>query len=218
MNHKELPRLSGKRLKLRPIPRRFESSGGELKHADDLWLVEVVPPRNLRLANPRTDETLLLGDDHIHEYRSDPESDGFLMLHSEVQIRGSRVTVEPFHYRHSLEDLSERVAALEADLDESFRAANGLMIEGPSPLQILALGDNPRIEVCGFGARFADMDSTVYYNSGSISGLSPGRHYYVYAIDPKREGGAAIYAATPNRWEVSSPERIYVGRILIPSD
>jgi hypothetical protein len=162
-----------------------------------------------------------LKSDHIHEYRSDvtTQSDGFLILHSEIQIRNGKVTVEPFHYLHALDKLSERVETLEAQVGASFRLAQGFVIEGPSPLQMFALGEHPCIEVRAFAARFPGLDRTVYYSSGSIGGLPPGTTYYVYGIDPARSGSAITYLATVNLWEaLDSAENIYVGRIFIPNN
>jgi len=219
MNRKELAKLKGKRVRLRPIARRSEASGKELEHIDDVWLIEDVSPDGVRLSNGRTGHNVVLKDDHIHEYRSDSSSkgDGFLLLHSQVQLKGRDATVEPFHYRHSLEQLSEAVATLGSELDEAFRLAKGAVIEGPSPLRIFALGERPCIEVHAFGVRFLGMNSTVYYNSGSISCLSPDTTYYVYGIDAQRRGGTITYEATVSRWEaLSGVEKIYIGRILIP--
>lgn len=193
----------------------------EVGHRDDLWLVQDVLVGAVDLINTRTREDLTLKNDHIQEYRSDSDlpaqSDGFLLLLSEVQIRNGKVTVEPLHYRHALDRLSESVKTLETQFDVSLRLAQGFVIEGPCPLQIFAVGERCCIEVLAFGARFAGLGRTVYYNSGSISGLPPDKTHYVYGTDPARRGGAIPYLASANLWEAfDSAENFYVGRIFVP--
>jgi hypothetical protein len=219
MNRKELSKLKGNLLRLRPIARVTESTGQMLEYRDDVWLVQDASPDGVTLSNARSGHTIFLNHDHIHEYRSDcsGESNGFLLLQSEIRLKGKKATVEPFHYRHSLEQLADVVANLESQLDESLRLAKGAIIEGPSPLRIFLLGEAPCIEVNSFGVHFLGMDSTVYYSSGSISGLSPDTTYYVYGMDAERSGGAIVYLATPNRWEaLIGAGTIYIGRISVP--
>ncbi|MHB8652440.1 MAG: hypothetical protein ACYDA9_01025 [Terriglobia bacterium] len=219
MNRKELPKLKWKRLKLRPIARRLDSSGIELEGVDDVWVVQDVSPEGLRLSNGRTDHNLLLKADHIHEYRSDPNSEegGFLLLNSQIHLEARKVTVEPFHYRHSLKALSEAVETLENELDEALRLAKGAVIEGATPLSLYEVGKRSWIAVQSFGIRYEGRDSAVYYNSGSISGPWADVVCYVYAIDHRREGGAVAYFATVNRWEaLAGHEKIYIGRIYMP--
>jgi hypothetical protein len=83
-----LPKLSGKHIRIRPMARGFDS--------DDLWLVKVVAgEETLELSNAPTGYSVVLGCDHVVEYRSDAHSDGFLVLKSQIELRGGRMHVEP---------------------------------------------------------------------------------------------------------------------------
>ena len=79
------------------MARRIEPSGRELSPIDDWWLLEEASKDKIKLLNPRTYHSLLLGTDHIKEYMTDQEggSDGFLILKSQIVLKGSGVHVEP---------------------------------------------------------------------------------------------------------------------------
>lgn len=87
----------GKRVKLRPRAIRLLHTGEVLPPEDDLWLVEDVSERSVRLRNLRTHHVPELGLDHIREYMTDPElgAGGFLLLKSQAFISGPRFWVEP---------------------------------------------------------------------------------------------------------------------------
>ena len=86
-----------KKIRLRPIARRIEPTGHELPPIDDWWQIESSSREEIRLVNPRTSHIVTLGVDHIKEYMTDTGggSDGFLVLKSQVILKGSGVCVEP---------------------------------------------------------------------------------------------------------------------------
>jgi hypothetical protein len=86
-----------KKVRIRPIARRIEPSGRELPPIDDQWLIENTSKEKVTLVNPRTNHILTVGADHIKEYMTDHEggSDGFLVLKSQVILKGTSVHVEP---------------------------------------------------------------------------------------------------------------------------
>lgn len=58
----------------------------------------------------------------------------------------------------------------------------------------------------------------VSYNSGSISGLTVGLTYYIYADDPAFKGGAVTYVATTSSYLIYGANgRIYFGKVTIPA-
>lgn len=89
-----------KKVRIRPIARRIEPAGNELPPIDDWWQIESSSKEILRLSNPRTGHVLNLGVDHIKEYMTDPEerSDGFMVLKSQIILKGTGVYVEPLVY------------------------------------------------------------------------------------------------------------------------
>ena len=62
-------------MRLRPIPKRFR--GGELLDSeDDVWIVQRVEKgKVVELSNIRTGHIARVGNDHIHHFVSDPESE-----------------------------------------------------------------------------------------------------------------------------------------------
>jgi hypothetical protein len=97
MNQEKIATMQYKKVRIRPIARRIEQTGHELSPIDDWWQIESSSDEKLRLVNPRTSHFITLGVDHIKEYRTDLDggSDGFLVLKSQVILKGTGVCVEP---------------------------------------------------------------------------------------------------------------------------
>jgi hypothetical protein len=64
---------------------------------DDWWQIESSSEEKLKLVNPRTSHFITLGVDHIREFRTDLDggSDGFLVLKSQITLKGTNASVEP---------------------------------------------------------------------------------------------------------------------------
>lgn len=61
--------------------------------------------------------------------------------------------------------------------------------------------------------------TTINYNSGSITGLSFSTRYFVYTDDPTYAGGAVTYVATTNSDALAARSgRVYVGEVTTPAD
>ena len=105
MNREMVARMQYKRVRIRPIARRIELTGRELPPMDDCWQTETASKENLKLVNPRSSHILTLGVDHIKKYMSNPAggSDGFLVLKSQVIMKGSGVHVEPLAHGDATE-------------------------------------------------------------------------------------------------------------------
>jgi hypothetical protein len=97
MNREKVATMQYKKVRVRPIARRIEPSGQELPPLDDRWLIESTSKEKLKLVNPRTNHVVTLGADHIREYMTDYSggSDGFLVLKSQIILKGTSVHVEP---------------------------------------------------------------------------------------------------------------------------
>jgi hypothetical protein len=104
MNRKMSFKLKGKRVRLRPIPRRLDLAGNELEQSDHSWFVKDVNSDGLTVQNAGFGHLLTLAPDQIHDYRTDPsgESFGFLVLHGRVWVKGREAGVEPLTYQKSL--------------------------------------------------------------------------------------------------------------------
>jgi GTPase SAR1 family protein len=98
MNREKVAKMQGKKVRVRPIARRIEGTGRELPLIDDWWHIESSSREKLKLVNPRTSHFVTLGTDHIREFMSDYEggSDGFLLLKSQIILKGASVYVEPW--------------------------------------------------------------------------------------------------------------------------
>ena len=87
----------GKRLRIRPIARRFKATGEELTQIDDIWMVQAARQDRIELVNVASSHIAAFGPDHIKELRTDPNvgSDGMLILKSQVSLKGAGVEIEP---------------------------------------------------------------------------------------------------------------------------
>lgn len=102
MNWKKLSECVGWRMRLRPIPLRFNQLEA-LPIEDDIWIVQrVEKQKTVELSNVRTGHLARLGNDHIHHYTSDTISEtdglnhGFLELNIQLIINGVNLKIEPF--------------------------------------------------------------------------------------------------------------------------
>jgi hypothetical protein len=97
MNREKVATMQYKKVRVRPIARRIEPSGQELAPIDDWWQIESTSKEKLKLVNPRTSHFVMLGADHIREYMTDYAggSDGFLVLKSQIILKGASAFVEP---------------------------------------------------------------------------------------------------------------------------
>lgn len=89
MNRNRLKGNVGKEFRLRPAV-RIGSESEDPAPCDDRWRLTSADDF-LVLTNTRTNQTLKIGADHVHDFRT-PD---YLMLKCQVTIRGSGVTVEP---------------------------------------------------------------------------------------------------------------------------
>lgn len=100
MNKQMLSEMRWKRVRLSPIARRIDDRMGvELEQIDDAWMIEDASRERLVLANPRSNQRIVLGTDHIREYMTDfGRSDGVLVLKSQVFLfAGQMPRIEPLH-------------------------------------------------------------------------------------------------------------------------
>ena len=105
MNRRMLSKMQFKRVKVRPLARRFDKNGRELERLDDVWIIIPNPPGDkITLRNTSTDHILEIGTDHIREYMTDPGgTDGFLKLKSQIIIlQGRGVFVEPLAWSQQI--------------------------------------------------------------------------------------------------------------------
>ncbi|WHI52721.1 hypothetical protein P3339_08155 [Microbulbifer sp. MLAF003] len=78
-------------------------------------------------------------------------------------------------------------------------------------------GSTAKITIAAHSVQFGF--GTINYNSGSITGLSFSTKYYVYCDDPGTQGGAVIYYATTNIYQLAaSTWRRGIGTITTPSN
>lgn len=86
MNKQKLSEMQHKRVRLHPMARRIDERYGiELEQIDDPWLVTRASRIALELRNPRSDQHVVLGTDHVREFMSDTgRADGILVLKSQI--------------------------------------------------------------------------------------------------------------------------------------
>ena len=89
--------MVGKQVRLRPIAKRFKMTGEALPEIDYVWRIESTSKDEIALFNGSTGQTLRLGMDHIKEYLTDRTNglDGFLVLKSQIILKGPSLYVEP---------------------------------------------------------------------------------------------------------------------------
>ncbi len=98
MNKQRLSQMRWKHVRVRPIARRFDETRGiELEQIDDVWLIANASRDELDLCNPRSQQHVLLGTDHVREYLTDAgRSNGMLVLKSQILLfSGQLPEIEP---------------------------------------------------------------------------------------------------------------------------
>jgi hypothetical protein len=101
MNLAQLKKNLFQRVQLRPIVCQRAQDERELKGEDDDWIIQEVSDNGIRISNIRTQHCVILGQDHIHHYTSNPERSqhgikhGFLTLNVQIFLRGAEVAIEP---------------------------------------------------------------------------------------------------------------------------
>ncbi len=97
MNRDRVSKMAGKQVRLRPIAKRFKMTGEEQSPIDYVWRIESTSKDEIALFNDSTGQILRLGMDHIREYLTDRTDglDGFLLLKSQIILKGPMVYVEP---------------------------------------------------------------------------------------------------------------------------
>lgn len=102
MQKDALKKSLNKRVRLRPIARRFNGGrhGAELPLVDDYWVIEQVTAEGVTLRNTRTGHRPSLRFDHIHHFTSDlADGYGFLVLTVQLHIGGIDAWIEPLPLR-----------------------------------------------------------------------------------------------------------------------
>jgi hypothetical protein len=87
MNKEKLSQMRHKRVRIRPVARRIdELQDLELEQIDDAWIIADASRQALELLNPRSQQYVTLGTDHVREFMSDfgGGSDGIPILKSQV--------------------------------------------------------------------------------------------------------------------------------------
>lgn len=100
MNKDQMKNNVGKRMLLQPPARRLELDGSiQPPPSDDWWLVEDVTSDGVKISDPKTGASRVLGYDHIQKYTSDLPLDGyargFLTLLVQLVVQGGMVQVIP---------------------------------------------------------------------------------------------------------------------------
>lgn len=101
MNKSELKKSVGRRVKLRPLPKRFVGGPGglQLPPTDDVWIISRSQEDGIWIDNTATHHGTLLRFDQIYEYLSDTQQSqqqcGFLTLKAQLSIGGDRLWIEP---------------------------------------------------------------------------------------------------------------------------
>jgi len=86
MNKQKVSEMAYKRIRLWPVAWRIDDvEGVELEPIDDKWLILSPTREEITLLNPRSDQKVRLGTDHIREYMTDlGNSDGIFQLKSQL--------------------------------------------------------------------------------------------------------------------------------------
>lgn len=118
-------------------------------------------------------------------------------LNKGVRTNGSRTFAVDQSFLHPLYTANRNSVQ---DIDEVLTGASG-----PSTCTVIISSHNVKFD-----------DKTVAYSGGTIAGLDTEELYYIYAIDPEREGGAVAYLATTNPDNLIEQGIYYVGFIETP--
>ena len=90
------------RVRLRPIAKRF-SNDVEIGRFDNDWIIDKVSDEGVEINDTRSGYRVILGFDHIHDYKSDPNRNydglkhGILVLNVQlcININTWKVSIEP---------------------------------------------------------------------------------------------------------------------------
>ncbi|MDE3100112.1 MAG: hypothetical protein KGJ88_11625 [Verrucomicrobiota bacterium] len=100
MNFDKLQQNVGARIRLRP-PATRQKNAGIIEDVDDVWILESVSRNDgVKLHNVRTGHVVVLLEDHVHHFTSDPLphdglKHGFLELSVHVRLDPKGLKVEP---------------------------------------------------------------------------------------------------------------------------
>ena len=93
--------------------------------------------------------------------------------------------------------------------------SNNTSVQDVSPVTGSDAGSSATISIASH--LVSSVNRSISYNSGSITGLSYGTEYFIYADDPNFQGGAVSYSATTNRADITADiGRYFVGRVVTP--
>lgn len=102
MNWRQFRKNVGRIFQLEPVPTFLDSNDNEIAESNDDWvLTDISGTDILRLINMRTDHEVILGKDHIYDYRTNPSRNtenneyGFLVLKVHIFIRDGEVWLRP---------------------------------------------------------------------------------------------------------------------------
>jgi len=97
VNRDKVSKMAGKQVRTRPIAKRFKQTGEALSEIDFVWSIQSTSKDEITLFNASTHHMFKLGMDHIKEYLTDRTNglDGFLVLKSQIILKGPSVYVEP---------------------------------------------------------------------------------------------------------------------------
>ena len=96
----KLKKNIGQRMELEPPACYLDEQGNPLPDKNEDWLVDEVTDAYVRLTN-LTNQKVLLGTDHIYSFSTNPQhasadgKHGFLTLHVQIFVQGTRVFVRP---------------------------------------------------------------------------------------------------------------------------
>jgi hypothetical protein len=93
MNRKQLDRLHGKPVRIRPIPKRFDHQLGWLTPIEDYWDIQAPEPRVRppRATNQATGHFIDLTSDNVYEFRN-PD---LLILKTQITLTGRGLFSDP---------------------------------------------------------------------------------------------------------------------------
>jgi hypothetical protein len=97
MNRDRIFKMAGTQVRTRPMAKRVKQTGEDLPPIDYVWRIESTSKDEIALFNGSTGHLLRIGTDHIREYLTDRTDglDGFLVLKSQIILKGPNVYVEP---------------------------------------------------------------------------------------------------------------------------
>ncbi|WP_444922695.1 hypothetical protein ACJJH9_00025 (plasmid) [Microbulbifer sp. DLAB2-AF] len=152
-----------------------------------------------------TDDYLVIGELHLNEAEN-IESGGI--------YQNPRPLIGFAQYLSGLDEAGQ--IADQRSLPQNI----GSMPALPTSSAILSASDNgstAKITIASHTVQYGGY--TVTYNSGSITGLSFSKRYYIYVDDPLYAGGGVTYYATTQIWKLSAEAgRRSVGAITTPSN